>query len=62
MHGKGTLTLKDGKSFSGEWIYDVSKEHAGEIAVNEKCWYTLKEQEAIKKMKFQEEKVERMID
>ena len=50
MHGKGTLTLKDGKAFSGEFVYDVSKEHAADIALDEKIWHKMQEDKAIEKM------------
>ena len=31
MHGKGTLSLKDGQSYTGQWAYGTSVEYATEI-------------------------------
>ena len=43
MHGRGTLTLKDGKTFTGDWVYDVSKDQQAELIFCEKKWQLAKE-------------------
>ena len=43
MHGRGTLTLKDGKAFTGDWVYDVSKDQQAELIFCEKKWQLAKE-------------------
>ena len=37
-HGSGTLILKDGKSFSGQWTDDVISEHDAELKTLKKEW------------------------
>ena len=38
MHGQGTLSLKNGQSFSGEWIDGVLEAHKIDIAKQQKKW------------------------
>ena len=63
MHGQGTLTLKGGKSYSGNWVKGELKKHEVEIMGFKEGWkqVVLQEIEADKKnaaqKKFNKERI-----
>ena len=48
-HGYGTLTLKNGKLFAGNFVNGVLEEHTDEIYNEEKKWIEIKLEEEEKK-------------
>ena len=45
MHGQGTLTLKNGRAFAGEWVNSKLKEKALELQKEENDWLEKAEEE-----------------
>ena len=45
MHGQGTLTLKNGRAFGGEWVNSKLKEKALELQKEENDWLEKAEEE-----------------
>ena len=63
MHGDGTLTLKGGKTYSGDWIYAVLKKYEIEIMGFRHGWNQKFSFEAeIEKKKLFEENQERILN
>ena len=54
MHGKGTLTLKNGQTFSGKWVDDILEDHKAEISKHEKAWQAMLDQEEEARVRIEE--------